>query len=301
MNGFINVYKEKGYTSHDVVAKMRGILKIKKIGHTGTLDPEAEGVLPVCIGKATKLASMITEGIKGYETTLRFGKTTTTADHTGDTVEEYDFVYNPEAVKEAVDSFVGEIMQVPPMYSAIKVNGRRLYELAREGKVIEREPRAITIYRIDLIEHLPPDAVRLRIICSKGTYIRALCHDIGDRLGYGGHMDGLLRINSGHFDLAHSHRLGEIEKLKVNNQLDQIFLGFEDVLKDYKQVSVVEAKDKFLLNGNIVFFEDLQTDSNTILLDDIVRIYTSKGQFVGLYIATKKNNRLCLKPHKILL
>lgn len=301
MNGFINVYKEKGYTSHDVVAKMRGILKIKKIGHTGTLDPEAEGVLPICIGKATKLAAMITDGKKGYETTVRFGKTTTTADHTGDVINEYDFVYDTQAVEEAVASYVGEIMQVPPMYSAIKVNGKRLYELAREGKVIEREPRKITVYRIDLIEHLPPDAVRLRITCSKGTYIRSLCYDIGEKLGYGGYMDGLIRINSGNFDIEHSHRLSEIEKLRANDQLDQIFFSFDDVLKKYKQVSVVEAKDKLLLNGNMVFFEDLQMGRNTILLDDIVRIYTSKDQFVGLYSAIKKNNRLCLKPHKILL
>ena len=171
INGVINVYKEKGYTSHDVVAKLRGILRQKKIGHTGTLDPEAEGVLPVCLGKATKLCELLTDKTKTYEAVLRLGIVTDTQDMTGKVLEEHPVSVTDEEVERTILSFLGDQEQIPPMYSALKVNGRKLYELAREGKEVERKPRKVTLYEIKILEMNLP-LVRFSVTCSKGTYIR---------------------------------------------------------------------------------------------------------------------------------
>lgn len=300
MNGIINVYKELGMTSHDVVAKIRKILWTKKVGHTGTLDPEAEGVLPICVGKATKLAATITEGVKGYETTLRFGKTTTTGDHTGETIETFEFDYDEEAVTEAVNSFVGKIQQVPPMYSALKVNGKKLYELAREGKVVERQPREIEIKSLEILEFLPPDALRLRVICSKGTYIRTLCEDIGAKLGYGGHMDGLVRISSGHFKIQDSVKLAQIQTLKDEDRLDEVFITIEKLLEEHAPIQVRPALDKALDNGNMIWVKDLGVEVKEMREGAYYRMYTSDNRFIGLYEAKVRQGALCLKAHKIL-
>ena len=186
INGIINVYKEKGYTSHDVVAKMRGILKMKKIGHTGTLDPDAEGVLPLCIGKATKLVDMITDKDKTYEIAMKLGVTTDTQDLTGQVLTSSEVNLREEEVISAIQSFIGEYMQLPPMYSAIKVDGKKLYELAREGKEIERKRRLVKIYDIRILQmNLKEHEVTVSVDCGKGTYIRTLLHDIGEKLGCG--------------------------------------------------------------------------------------------------------------------
>lgn len=301
MNGVINVYKELGMTSHDVVAKARRILRTKKVGHTGTLDPEAEGVLPICIGKATKLASLITENIKGYETVCRFGKTTTTGDHTGEILDTFKFEYEEDAIKKAVESFRGTINQVPPMYSALKVNGKKLYEYAREGITIERQPRQIHIHELEILEFLPPDAVRLRIVCSKGTYIRALCEDIGTALGYGGHMDGLVRISSGKFKIKDSVKLAQIQELKDNDQLDKVFISLEELLADNDRIQVTEELDKALNNGNLIWADQIPLPITTEMIDTKYRMYTSEGVFIGLYDVQEKHERLCLKPFKILV
>ena len=185
INGVLNIYKEKGFTSHDVVAKLRGITKQKKIGHTGTLDPDAQGVLPVCLGKATKLCDMLTDKDKVYEAVLLLGKSTDTQDITGTVLEEKSISgLTEEAVRKCIQAFIGEQEQIPPMYSALKVNGKKLYELAREGIEIERKARRITIHDIEILEvNLP--RVRMSVHCSKGTYIRTLCNDIGEKLGCG--------------------------------------------------------------------------------------------------------------------
>ena len=176
MNGIIVIRKEKGYTSHDVVAKLRGILHMKKIGHTGTLDPDAEGVLPVALGKATKLVDLITDKEKTYEAVMRLGVVTDTQDMTGTILSQTEQISVTEKeVKEAAESFLGEQLQIPPMYSALKVNGKKLYELAREGKTVERKPRPVHFYQIEILEiNLP--LVRYRVVCSKGTYILSLIH-----------------------------------------------------------------------------------------------------------------------------
>ena len=200
VNGILNVYKEKGYTSHDVVAKLRGIVGQKKIGHTGTLDPDAEGVLPVCLGRATKVCDMLTEKDKTYEAVLLLGKETDTQDISGTVLRVGETEgLTQEQVKDCVMSFVGEYDQIPPMYSALKVNGKKLYELAREGKTIERKSRKVEIKEIRILEMALP-RVRMEVSCSKGTYIRTLCHDIGEKLGCFGCMESLLRTKVSRFE-----------------------------------------------------------------------------------------------------
>ena len=178
MDGIINIYKEKGFTSHDVVAKLRGILRQKKIGHTGTLDPDAVGVLPVCLGKATKLCDMITDKSKTYEAVLLLGVTTDTQDITGTVLDSKAVDGTSGEIEQTVLSFVGEYKQIPPMYSALKVNGKKLYELARAGVEIERKARTVTIDSVE-IQKIELPRVYIKVDCSKGTYIRTLCHDIG--------------------------------------------------------------------------------------------------------------------------
>ena len=208
-SGIINVYKEAGYTSFDVVAKMRGILGIKKVGHTGTLDPDATGVLPVCIGKATKVCDLLTDKDKTYEAVMRLGVVTDTQDMTGQVLEEHAVTVTEDAVRRAVGQFVGQIEQVPPMYSALKVGGQKLCNLARKGIEVERKPRPVTIYEIR-IKNIALPLVTMEVHCSKGTYIRTLCQDIGQALGCGGCMESLVRTQVASFALADSLTLAQI-------------------------------------------------------------------------------------------
>ena len=222
-NGILNVYKEQGYTSHDVVAKLRGILKQKKIGHTGTLDPAAEGVLPVCLGKATKVCELLTDKDKTYQAVLHLGVVTDTQDMTGEILEQKDAAVSEAEVREAILGFVGEYAQVPPMYSALKVNGKKLCDLAREGKTVERKARKIKILEIT-IDQIALPFVTMTVTCSKGTYIRTLCHDIGEKLGCGGCMESLLRTRVSSFTLKDSLKLPEIEKLQESGKIEQILM-----------------------------------------------------------------------------
>ena len=197
INGIVNIYKEKGYTSHDVVAVLRKVVGQKKIGHTGTLDPDATGVLPVCLGRATKVCELLTDHDKTYEALLLLGKTTDTQDISGEVLEERDpGNLTEEEVRSCIESFIGEYDQIPPMYSALKVNGKKLYELAREGKTVERKSRKVQIHGIRILEMNLPH-VRMEVDCSKGTYIRTLCHDIGEKLRVGGCMEELERTKVG--------------------------------------------------------------------------------------------------------
>lgn len=212
IHGILNVRKEKGFTSHDVVAKLRGMTRQKKIGHTGTLDPDAEGVLPVCLGKATRLCEMMTDKEKAYEAVMVLGKETDTQDLSGTVLDTSATGHlTEEEVQEAILSFVGIYDQIPPMYSAVKVGGKKLYELAREGKEIERKARRVEIRSIRILEMRLPE-VRFEVVCSKGTYIRTLCHDIGRKLGCRACMGDLLRTKSGNFTLDQSRTLSEIQE-----------------------------------------------------------------------------------------
>ena len=277
-DGVLNVRKEKGFTSHDVVAKLRGILHMKKIGHTGTLDPEAEGVLPVVLGKATRLVELLTEKQKTYEAVLRLGVETDTQDGTGTVIKELPVRITEEEAEKAIKSFLGEQQQIPPMYSALKVGGKKLYELAREGKTVERKPRTVHFYNIHILEMNLP-LIKISVTCSKGTYIRTLCHDIGKKLGCGACMEELLRTKSGQFELEKSLTLDEIQNLVQQGKIEDYVTGIEEVLGEYPAVYGLEAADKLLFNGNPIGEDLLKEGCRT----GWVRMYTSKGVFIGIY------------------
>ena len=299
MNGIINVYKEKGFTSHDVVAKLRGILKQRKIGHTGTLDPDAEGVLPVCLGKATKLCDFLTDKDKEYRAVLRLGIETDTQDITGNITAEHEVNISEEKAREAVMSFAGSYAQIPPMYSALKVNGKKLYELAREGKTIEREPRMITIHNI-VIEDINLPDITLRVKCSKGTYIRTLCYDIGKKLGCGGCMKSLVRTQSGIFGIEDSLRLDEIETLRDEGSLEKYIFPIDGIFSDYPKAVVKEDAEKMLLNGNSMYENQLIFECETGKAKDCdIRIYDTSDSFTGIYRYCKDIRQF--KPVKVFL
>ena len=293
-SGIINVYKEKGFTSFDVVAKLRGILKTKKIGHTGTLDPDAEGVLPVCIGRATKVCDILTDKDKVYEAVMLLGVETDTQDTSGEVLKELPVEVSEEDVKEAILSFVGEYAQVPPMYSALKVNGKKLYELAREGKTVERKARNVQIFSIEILEIDLP-RVRMSVHCSKGTYIRTLCHDVGQKLGCGGCMDKLLRTKVGVFELADTLKLAEIDALAREGLVEDRIISVDELFEDYTKVWMKQEFDVVVHNGNRVkkrMFED-KLSSNA----ERLRVYDSEGEFIGIYEYSEE--RSDFKPVKM--
>lgn len=287
IHGIINVYKEKGYTSHDVVAKLRGIVGQKKIGHTGTLDPDAEGVLPVCLGKATKVCELLTDKDKTYRAVLFLGQTTDTQDASGTVLETSDVSNLNEAqVTEAVQSFAGEYAQIPPMYSALKVGGKKLYELAREGKTVERKARNVMIHSIKILRVDLP-RVEMEVSCSKGTYIRTLCHDIGEKLGVGGCMESLLRVQVGRFVLADSLRLSEIQKTKEDGNLEKILQPIDSVFEQYRAVRIRPDQEKRLQNGNSFRKPDRLQNYDD---QEMVRVYDSNGHFAAVYRYVEKDH-----------
>lgn len=309
-NGIINVYKEKGFTSHDVVAKLRGILKQKKIGHTGTLDPDATGVLPVCLGKATKLCDMLTDKEKTYKTKFLLGKATDTQDISGKIIYETDAFKQREsvtdkAIYDIIMSFVGEYPQIPPMYSAIKVNGKKLYELAREGIEIERKPRNVRIINIKGISIDFP-YISMEVECSKGTYIRTLCHDIGLKLGTYGCMVSLERVKSGAFEKETSYTLGQIEDFMQKGLLDHKIIPTDKVFENMKSIHINKDLNKLLYNGNPIPAEMIGSVWEETLikaeedLSDVLkgcRVYDFKNDFIGIY----KIEDGLLKPEKLFL
>ena len=292
-SGIINVYKEASYTSFDVVAKLRGILHIKKIGHTGTLDPDAVGVLPICVGKATKVCDMLTNTDKTYVATLLMGVSTDTYDASGTILDEKEVNVTPEMVENTIKSFIGEQEQIPPMYSAIKVNGKKLYELAREGKVIERKARRINIYNIEIIDiNLP--RVKMRIDCSKGTYIRSLCNDIGEKLGCHGCMENLVRERVGNFSIDNTIIIEEIQSLMNENRVEEVVLPIDSVFSSYPKIKVKAESQKACLNGAKLKFSDLVDGCyNENSQHKYFRLYLENGEFVGIY--QKKQNNLVIE------
>ncbi len=301
IDGIINVYKESGYTSFDVVAKLRGILKQKKIGHTDTLDPMAEGVLMVCLGKGTKLVDMITSGTKEYEASMRLGIATDTEDVTGEILVEKEV---PEELSEAtvieiIKSFIGKYDQIPPMYSAIKKDGKKLYEYARSGIEIERDPRPVEIFSIDNIVVNFPN-ISFQVNCSKGTYIRSLCRDIGDKIGCGGTLTALTRNEVHGFFLKDALRLSDIEKLRDEEKLMDYILPVDAILDKYPCYKIKEKFSKLLINGNklnysqLEIIDDNKFDNNS----NIIRVYLN-GEFVALYEHIESEN--IYKPYKMFL
>lgn len=296
VNGIVNVYKEKGYTSFDVVAKMRGIMHQKKIGHTGTLDPDAEGVLPVCLGKATKVCELLTDKDKIYEATLLLGVETDTLDISGKVLNEAAVDVSEEQICEAIHTFVGEIMQVPPMYSALKVNGQKLCDLARKGITVERKARPVHIFSIDILEINIPE-VKIKIHCSKGTYIRTLCDDIGKKLGCYGCMKDLIRTKVSAFELVDSLKLEEIENMVMAENFAFV-RQVDSVFESYASVYANSMADKLIKNGNKIPVSFISNIENIDLNAD-VRLYTYDKKFVGIYRYNESEE--VIKPVKIFM
>lgn len=271
INGIIVINKEKGFTSHDAVAVMRKILGTKKVGHTGTLDPEATGVLPICIGKGTKVSDMLTNSDKEYVARVTLGKITDTEDIWGEVIEENDASHiTEEMVKDAVKKFIGEIEQIPPMYSAIKINGKKLYEYARKGIEVERKSRIVTIKDIDVFG-FKDGSFNMRVACSKGTYIRTLCHDLGASLGVGACMSELTRTKSSVFTIENALTLDQIKEKAEAGKVKDIIVPVDALFSDLEKIVLTEDYTAKILNGMFL---------NVKLPDGKYRVYGFDGAFV---------------------
>lgn len=302
MDGIFNIYKEKGFTSHDVVAIVRKTINQKKVGHTGTLDPDAEGVLPVCVGKATKLADYIMAERKTYSAGIKLGVTTATQDAAGDVIEERPADVSRDEFERALSGFVGDISQIPPMYSALKIGGQKLCNLARKGIEIERKPRNITIFDIRIVEFNPPDLAIIEVVCSKGTYIRTLCADIGEALGCGAHMSSLLRLESGAFGLGSSIRLSGLKALAEAGRAEEALLSMDSALSGYKRAVAARNADKYLFNGCRIYEGHFDAPGGAGIGESLA-VYSAGGMLAGLYtvMQDEEKNRLFLKPLRMLI
>ncbi len=312
INGIVSIYKEPGYTSHDVVAKLRGILHQKKIGHTGTLDPDAAGVLPVCLGKATKLCDRISGWDKTYEAALLLGQTTDTEDTSGTILSSSPVTVKAEDVPSLFQSFLGDYDQVPPMYSAKKVHGKKLYELAREGVVIERAPCRVRIDSIDILEIALP-VVRFSVTCSKGTYIRSLCRDIGEKAGCGGCMAKLVRTRVAGFSAKQAHTLAQIEQMQKEGTLGDSVYPIDSVFLHYPALIAKPETQKALYNGHAIPFSSCRPMEEDTLFpvpdergnigqekeDAFTRIYDDKKRFIGIYKTDRENKMF--RPDRLFL
>lgn len=280
-NGIIIIDKEPGFTSHDVVAKMRGICGQKKIGHTGTLDPMATGVLPVCLGSGTKLCDMLADRDKEYVAELLLGVETDTQDTTGHVLVRKPVEATEEKVLAVCKSFLGDYEQVPPMYSALKVDGKKLYELARAGKEVERKARPVKILELEILECRLP-VVKMRVVCSKGTYIRTLCADIGAGLGCGGTMQSLRRTAVGRFTLENALTLGELQQMKDGGKMEETVLSVDSLFEDCPALHVNGENLRFLDNGNALYPEQTE-EKIQHEPGQWVRFYRGDGSFAGIY------------------
>lgn len=281
MDGILNIFKNKGMTSFDVVRVVRKVAKMKKVGHTGTLDPDATGLLPVCLGRATKIIDYIMEEEKSYYVKFKLGMITSTYDLEGDVIEQKECSHlSDKEIIEAINNFKGEYMQIPPMYSALKKDGVRLYTLARQGIEIEREGRKINIIDISNIKIDLP-YVSMDVTCSKGTYIRSLCYDIGHNLGVGATVTELSRTKTACFTEENSINIADLNE---NNILSNL-ISIEEVLKRYPKIKVNKGYSKLLING--VRVGDKRLTYDDIKLDILYRVYDENSDFIGL---GKKNN-----------
>lgn len=298
MDGIINVYKPKGITSHDVVSKLRKLFQIKRIGHTGTLDPNAEGVLPICVGKATRAVEYLTEKNKKYRAELILGIITDTQDITGKVIEKREVTASKDLIIDTVKSFVGEIEQIPPMYSAVRVEGKKLYELARAGQTVDRKKRKIKIFEIDNIVLKEGYRIVFDVGCSKGTYIRTLCNDIGEKLGCGACMGDLIRLQSGVFDINNSFGLEQIEELYNKGEYDRVFMPIDALFNECSSAIVKDESLKWATNGARVYLKDIISDEQ-IKSGDILRLYNSNNEFLALYRVDEENGKIILNVEKM--
>lgn len=271
---------------------------MKRIGHTGTLDPDAEGVLVVCIGKGTKLADMITDKDKSYRAVLKLGITTDTQDISGKILKSSEVNAGFDRIKEVVDSFIGEYKQLPPMYSAIKVGGRKLYEYARQGMEVERQRRTVQIKDIRILEYNELEhEVTVLVDCSRGTYVRTLLHDIGETLGCGGTMKELVRIRVGSFHIDKALKLSDIERLHEDGRLKEHIVPMDDMFDSYCRVFINKEYNKLVRNGNAFYESMAHTDMQQPT--EYVRVYDADAAFVGIY--RYYQDEKLFKPVKMLL
>lgn len=280
MNGIILIDKPQDWTSHDVVAKLRGILHERRIGHSGTLDPLATGLLVVFVGRATRAVEFAEADSKEYIAGLRLGLSTDTQDISGNVIAECSDLPDEGAVRRAVNSFIGDIEQIPPMYSAIKIGGKKLYELARKGQSVERAPRKITVSSIEIIGREGSDYL-LKIACSKGTYVRTLCNDIGASLGCGACMSSLRRISAGAFSVESAHSIDEVENAANEGQLVDITLPVDTLFSALPELKVPESTANRLKTGNIIKISAADGD---------YRVYSDSGEF--LLVGKVENGKL---------
>lgn len=301
MNGILNILKPTGMTSHDVVSKIRKITNIKKVGHTGTLDPNAAGVLPICIGQATKISELILNKEKSYRAELTLGIETDTYDSFGKITNTKPVLgLDENKIYNVFEEFNGEITQVPPIYSAIKVEGKKLYELAREGKTdIDIKSRKIFIKELKIIS-INKNKILFDVTCSKGTYVRSLCKDIGDRLGFGGHMSFLLRTSSGNFKLENSITLEELEEAKSNDKIKNYLFDIDFPLDKYKSIDIKSSALKAFINGNIVYKKGLILDCGNYENEELVKVYL-ENKFYGIGKILLDNKEISLKSSKLFL
>lgn len=279
MKGIINVLKPPNMTSHDVVYFIRRILSIKKVGHTGTLDPMAAGVLPICVGEATKISSYLLNDKKKYRCEMILGYNTDTQDRWGKIINTRKVNVTEKDIYKVFDSFKGEIYQIPPMYSALKHKGKKLYELAREGKEVERQPRKITIYELNIID-ISENRILFDVLCSKGTYVRSLCEDIGNALHCGGHMSFLLRTASGKFTLGDTVTLETLKNTSISQIESKYLFSMDYPLVFMPKVNIKEESKKYLLNGNNLYLKNIASHDH-LKQNDVVRLYVD-NQFIAL-------------------
>jgi len=295
-NGIIVLNKPRGMTSHDCVAKIRRLAGTKRVGHTGTLDPEVIGVLPICIGQATRVAEYVLDFEKEYTAEIVLGKSTTTQDQVGEVIEDQPLKKAPskEELLTILQTFIGKIQQIPPMYSAVKVNGKRLHQLAREGKEVERKPREVEIYQIELLDYQPNKdypSFSIKVRCSKGTYIRTLGVDIGAALGYPAHMNSLIRSKSGPYHLDQAISFEELEQW-TEEDWEHRLLPLDSALILLPQLIL---SDDLILR--IKYGQSLHVHDN-LVTDTLYRIYDQNHQFIALYTAINEHT---IKPRKVFL
>ena len=298
-SGIIVINKAKDMTSHDCVNIIRRALKIKRVGHTGTLDPMATGILPVCIGKATKIADFISLGDKEYEAEFKLGLKTDTLDITGTVVKTSDVSPKKEEVIEVINSFLGKIMQVPPMYSAKKIKGKKLYELARDGIEINRDPVEVEIKEIEILKiDLDENIISIRVLCSKGTYIRSLIDDIGEKLGTYATMTALNRTKSGMFTAEHPKVINIMDIKKGNVNVIANLIGADKVFMEFPQIILSYNLEIRFKNGIFITLNDLGFKKEDVEEDSIYRVYSTAGEFMALGTMVLNNGNLVLKVLK---
>lgn len=299
MDGLLNIFKPKGLTSHDVVRQVRKILGIKRVGHTGTLDPNASGVLPVCIGKATRTSEYFLNSDKVYIAEVTLGYKTDTLDSDGEILNQSNKNVTKSEIIKAIDFFKGESYQLPPMYSALKYKGKKLYELAREGIEVERKKRKINIYDIYILDIKDNNRILFKVKCSKGTYIRTLCDDIGQKLGTYGYMSYLIREEVYPFNIKQAISLNTIYEKNQENKIKDILIPMDEGLKNFKDLIFPTSFFKRLSNGGKIELSGMNELYN-IETNENLRIYC-KDIFIGIGKVSKINEKLILKMDKVLL